>query len=332
MSNEELVSIIMPCYNAANYIYEAMISIEKQTYSNLELIIVDDGSTDKSYEIINRFKKESSLKIEYFCQKNKGVSVARNKGIQLAHGHYLIFMDADDVISKSFISSLVFYSDKNMPSVCHFSRDLKKVLDVREQDITSETMNIEQLARIVMRRNPPINFYNFIFFANVIKENHLYFLTDLKYGEDNEFMWKYVSFFEKFTYINAPLYGYRINYKSASFSQTDRIIDSVTAIERVIQYMKDNKQKTELCNQLEDYMLPRTKLAVIKDFAKQGNHKAYTLYRTNKYTKCDYYKIGNAYMTVKELVANFLIFYLPTCFYYTIRIIYKLSLYRFFMK
>lgn len=115
MSNEELVSIIMPCYNAANYIYEAMISIEKQTYSNLELIIVDDGSTDKSYEIINRFKKESSLKIEYFCQKNKGVSVARNKGIQLAHGHYLILWTQMMLSRRALLVVLYFILIK----ICH---------------------------------------------------------------------------------------------------------------------------------------------------------------------------------------------------------------------
>lgn len=90
-----LVSIIMPAYNAEKYIAEAIESVIKQTYSNWELLITDDGSTDETFNIISSFQDN---RIHVTQQNNSGVSVARNKGLSLAKGKYITFLDADDLL------------------------------------------------------------------------------------------------------------------------------------------------------------------------------------------------------------------------------------------
>ncbi len=90
------VSIIIPAYNAARYIEETILSVLNQTHRNLELIIVDDGSSDNQSEIIERLVKTDG-RIQYIKQKNAGVSSARNHGYSLSKGEYLAFLDADDV-------------------------------------------------------------------------------------------------------------------------------------------------------------------------------------------------------------------------------------------
>lgn len=102
--NEPLVSVIMPLYNAEKYVGAAIESVTNQSYTNWELIIVNDGSTDNSLEVAKKFENE---KIKVFSQENKGASAARNYGYSLSKGEYIKFFDADDLISSEMISSQV---------------------------------------------------------------------------------------------------------------------------------------------------------------------------------------------------------------------------------
>ncbi|MEQ1666027.1 MAG: glycosyltransferase family A protein [Bdellovibrionales bacterium] len=100
-SSKPLVSVIIPCYNREKYVSEAIESVLAQSYPIIEIIVVDDGSTDKSVEIIKRSYKDS---VVIFEQKNQGSSAARNTGIKNSHGEFLIFLDSDDYLSNDVIS------------------------------------------------------------------------------------------------------------------------------------------------------------------------------------------------------------------------------------
>jgi glycosyltransferase involved in cell wall biosynthesis len=89
-----LISIIIPTYNRASFLKEAIESVLAQTYENWELIIVDDGSTDNTSELVKKF---TDKRISYLCQQNTGAPLARNKGIQKAKGDYIAFLDSDDI-------------------------------------------------------------------------------------------------------------------------------------------------------------------------------------------------------------------------------------------
>lgn len=108
----DLISIIIPMYNASKYIERCLESIIKQTYKTLEIIVVDDGSTDNSTDIIEEFLKVDK-RIKIIQKKNSGVSDSRNIGIDNAHGEWICFVDSDDYIEKNYIEKLYDYAIKS---------------------------------------------------------------------------------------------------------------------------------------------------------------------------------------------------------------------------
>ena len=98
------ISVIVPVYNAETYLPQCIESILRQDYEDLELLLVDDGSSDKSVPICEEYGRRSE-KIRVLAQKNSGVSAARNKGIENAKGDYIVFVDADDYLPESFVLS-----------------------------------------------------------------------------------------------------------------------------------------------------------------------------------------------------------------------------------
>ncbi|HGP8758044.1 TPA: glycosyltransferase family 2 protein [Streptococcus pneumoniae] len=102
---DELISVIVPIYNTEKYLVECVESLRKQTYSNIEIILVDDGSTDASIEICDEFAEKDS-RVKVFHKKNEGVAVARNFGIQQSNGQYVVIVDSDDVAVDRMIEVL----------------------------------------------------------------------------------------------------------------------------------------------------------------------------------------------------------------------------------
>ncbi len=126
----ELVSIITPCYNGAKYIGETIQSVLSQTYSNWEMIIVDDGSKDNSDEVIKSF---SDPRIHYIYQDNAGSAAARNNGIRRANGQYIALLDADDLWLPEFLEKqIAFMKEKNAVCVAcsydHIDSESKPIL------------------------------------------------------------------------------------------------------------------------------------------------------------------------------------------------------------
>ncbi|MBX2958855.1 MAG: glycosyltransferase family 2 protein [Flavobacteriales bacterium] len=111
LAKDVLVSIIIPCYNTELYIKDTIDSIINQSVENIEIIVVNDGSTDKSVQIIESIE-DSRIKI--INQKNKGVSVARNNGFNVSKGDFVIFFDADDIMSDGFIEKRIQILKRNL--------------------------------------------------------------------------------------------------------------------------------------------------------------------------------------------------------------------------
>ncbi|MEC5394902.1 glycosyltransferase family 2 protein [Bergeyella sp. RCAD1439] len=112
MDNLNLVSVIIPCYNSANYIQETLTSVREQSYSNVEIIVVDDGSLDNLPDIMEKEMQKDS-RVSFFRQSNKGQSMARQLGVEKSKGKYLLFLDSDDKIHHSYIQKAVEILDKN---------------------------------------------------------------------------------------------------------------------------------------------------------------------------------------------------------------------------
>lgn len=105
MKAQELISVIVPVCNVAKYLDVCIVSIQKQTYTHLEILLIDDGSTDESGSICDKYALKDE-RIRVIHQKNKGLSAARNKGLSVCKGEYISFIDSDDFVDRSFIETM----------------------------------------------------------------------------------------------------------------------------------------------------------------------------------------------------------------------------------
>jgi glycosyltransferase involved in cell wall biosynthesis len=110
--DKNLVSVVIPTYNTSNFLIKAIQSVINQTYKNWELIIVDDGSTDQTRQIVEEFQKKDS-RIKYFFQNNKGQGAARNLGIKNTSGNYIAFLDSDDEFFENKLERVISYFEKD---------------------------------------------------------------------------------------------------------------------------------------------------------------------------------------------------------------------------
>ena len=144
MENKEVVSIVIPIYNVEAYLKQCLETIVNQTYPNLEIILVNDGSPDKSEEICKEFFKRDS-RIRYVRQVNGGLSAARNTGIDLATGDYITFVDPDDWVTEDYVETLYtqlkkYEADVSIANYNLFNESTSKFLiKVTENDF-SETL------------------------------------------------------------------------------------------------------------------------------------------------------------------------------------------------
>ena len=187
----KLVSIIVPIYNKEKFIDKCLKSIVFQTYKNTEIILIDDGSNDKSADIC--YKYASKYKnIKYYYINNSGVSNARNVGIKKSKGEYIVFIDADDYINENYIKSLMVDNyDLVVEGYCKDFGDKKEYIEINEGSYSIKEIKKALKDKVITNIfSVP---YLKLFKSNIIKENKLEFNINLSFGEDFEFILKYLE-------------------------------------------------------------------------------------------------------------------------------------------
>ena len=101
-----IVSIIVPVFNSEKYIEKCLKSLLAQTYKDLEILVIDDGSKDNSSDVVRQLQLDDQ-RIKLICQENQGVSSARNKGIEMSKGQYIVFVDSDDYVESNYVETLL---------------------------------------------------------------------------------------------------------------------------------------------------------------------------------------------------------------------------------
>ena len=132
-NNQPLISVIIPCFNVENYIEECLLSISNNTYKFLEIIAVDDGSSDHTKEIIEKLAVNDK-RIHYIYQKNSGAATARNTGLSCCNGEFIAFIDSDDLVSRSyfeFLYNCLIKSNADF-SCCQFNRFYDENININE--------------------------------------------------------------------------------------------------------------------------------------------------------------------------------------------------------
>jgi len=213
----DLISIVVPVYNAENYIDKCGCSLIKQTYKNIEIIFINDGSIDNSLVKLQDYAKDPRVKI--ITKKNGGVSSARNIGIKNASGEFLIFVDADDFLTEDAIDilhSLIISkkTDLVVSSFSNFGYNIteKQTLVFPKQHMLCENELVKYITAYLGAPNRHSLFvysWGRLFRRNVIENNNLRFSEDMKYYEDVLFNFEYLSHINSVFYINKPLYNFR---------------------------------------------------------------------------------------------------------------------------
>jgi len=229
-----LVSIVMPAYNAEKYIEEAIRSVLMQTYMHWELIVIDDGSTDNTRSIIDTFKDK---RIHVISQENAGVSVARNRGLDIANGKYITFLDADDVLPKESLETRVYFLDNHQVDMVHGGVSVRDSTLQIQQKIYFPFMDIGLFKKILHLNNKL--FFNPCYMIKRESIEQIRFKDGMSHCEDILFLLELVS--KKLTYksVDATVYIYRVSKVSAMNNMSgliqgyDDLLGSITKIQQV---------------------------------------------------------------------------------------------------
>ena len=211
------VSIVVPVFGVEKYIERCCISLFSQTYENLEIIFVDDKTEDSSIQKLNtvleKFAHRKSQVSVIHHQENKGLSSARETGIQAATGDFITHVDSDDFIETDFIENCIQEAiEKDLDIVIagtwHEYTD-KKIADLsacQSSDITTYTKN-------VIAHNTPSCIWGKVFKTSLYKENDIHCIPGISYGEDYAVLPKLVHAAKKIGFVQKPLYHY-VHYNS----------------------------------------------------------------------------------------------------------------------
>lgn len=223
MTEKKLVSVVIPTYNAEAFIEECIKETINQTYKKIEIIIVDDGSTDGTLAICEKYAKRD-YRIKIISQKNQGVSVARNTGMKNATGEYIVFFDADDYperdLIKSYVQACKEWKNKEIAFICcgmFFDNLVNKNVKNRSYTLEGAYGYIRGenylLSRVMASTLAWLKLFNFVtnkfYDLNAIKQNNIKFNPKIHIGEDLSFNLDYLDHISgNIGMVNTPLYHY----------------------------------------------------------------------------------------------------------------------------
>ncbi len=233
----EKISVIVAVYNIEKYLEECLTSLQNQTYSNYEILVVNDGSTDNSEKIIKSFLKNKKFK--YLKKENGGLSSARNFGLEHATGKYIAFIDGDDYIEATYLEKLYnTLSDEYVDiSICAFERNYSN----------KTNYNSVRAGDVMTFRYPAA--WNKLYKKSLIDKYKLRFPVSLWY-EDLSFTTK-ALLVGNFSITNDYLYHYRQNDSSITHTYDDRIFQIYPIVEDVVKFAKKEKLYEKFFTELE---------------------------------------------------------------------------------
>ena len=218
------ISVIVPVYNSEDFLDECVKSILAQTFSNLELILVDDGSIDKSPEMCDQYA-ERDPRVRVIHQKNCGVSVARNHGLDTAIGEYITFVDSDDYIEPYMYEKMIFEAEKGVKLVmCDCAKEFSNHTELYTHDIRPGVYDKNQLKReyyshllIMENIEYPATISNCLLLFHRSLVQQIRYIQGVRYSEDLLFGAMLAYKTDSFCYLKGkPFYHYRMNLQSAT--------------------------------------------------------------------------------------------------------------------
>jgi len=228
-----MISIIIPVYNSEEYLYKCVESVINQSYSDTEIILVNDGSTDSSGKICESYAfKDDRFKVIH--KENMGPASARNDGIKISEGKFIFFIDSDDFLEKNALQTLVEKYEKYNPDlvIADFNKVGETISSSGNDRVFSDNKLLKKqdiINYVSSYLSAPNKFplltqsWGRLFKASIIKNNNIFFNSDLRTFEDVAFNFDYMKHVDEIFYIKKPLYNFSIhtNCLSATMNMLD---------------------------------------------------------------------------------------------------------------
>lgn len=215
MNKQPFFSIIIPAYNANAFLSSTLESILSQEYPNFEILLINDGSTDNTEEIGTHYASLDK-RISLISKNNEGVSIARNKGLDMAQGEYILFIDADDILYPNALSTLynslisvkTDYLRYEYQTIDEKGNSLYPNYEAKlRKKVSNQTLDAADCITHIVRNE--FFLWSGVFQKGIIDKYHLRFMEDCTYNEDTLFMLQFFMHSKIHVYLPKTLYGYR---------------------------------------------------------------------------------------------------------------------------
>lgn len=281
MKDKFYISIIIPIYNTEKFLKKCIESSLNQTLKNIEIILINDGSPDKSEIVCKKYLNKYPNKIKYFSLKNGGCSFARNFGLSQAKGKYIMFLDSDDYLNKEGCKLLYEKMEKENLDLCSFN--FQMVNEIGENLEKKKIYLTENLKEFIKENDMFGYAANKIFKKEVIEKYKINFPEKTHLFEDMAFVFKYVVNVKKIGFIDKELYYYTQNKNSVMNTiNYNKIKDIFISLDDVKNFLIENKL---FLNYKKEYN---------KIFIKRGVQNAFCILEQNYLKNIDE-KILNEY-------------------------------------
>ena len=251
--NNMKVSVIVPVFNQEPYICDTLNSIINQNFEDYEIIVIDDGSNDRSLELIHETLDASDIPNTVIHQKNHGVGYSRNKGIDNASGEYIVFVDGDDIILPNHLKNL--YNPDYDFSLVQMQK-VENTIKSKAFTYNEKLSNPKEFIKKELLMEIPFHFAQMSYKRDLIIKNNIRFQENVIYGEDIYFALKALIHGQFIHITNEVTFSYIQHSESAIKTSKLKRLDVVNLFEMLEQYYQKNNQP-ELANLVKTSRIPR---------------------------------------------------------------------------
>lgn len=289
-----MISVIIPIYRVEKYISACIQSVLAQTYEDFELILVDDGSPDRSAQIAeDLLKRNQVVQYRIVHTENRGVSAARNKGMSMAKGDYIVMVDSDDVLSPDFLQEFADMIERR-PGLNIYSCGFSVVDENNWQTFAmtsqrEQVLSWEQAQRVFLERKIRFLLPTFLLSRAFIENNGICFDEFVRYSEDVQFIWRCLAYNRCTVYHSfKKMYNYILHPGSTmTASGITKILTCCSGLDRLLMQISDH-----LCPTVRDQLAMRTYFSVLHGAAHMMDAKEFS--KLYEQAQCEPYIIAQA--------------------------------------
>ena len=326
MYNEEIkISIIIPAWNVEKYIFRALDSCLKQTYENIEIVVIDDGSTDQTVKIVKVYQQKDA-RVRLLEQPHKGVSAARNLGIDEVNGQKIIFLDSDDWLVKNAIEILI-RKTQQYPNFLVGGKSVfisegreeegKKEAECKGEDVVLSRH--EALMNTSTDKYCNASACYKMFDVDIIRKNNICFDSEILFGEDGLFVFYYLNHVKGMVYKDVFLWNVLVRKTSSTRAEyKEAFITSIYGVEKMLAYPREASESIDIM--LKTFLVTKC-LNMFRRYLDSGNTKTEILQKYREYIR-KYKKEYLINSTYAQKIRTCVILYMPLRLYI---VIYKLT-------